>query len=703
VAAVFAFPWRASAQDLGRIQGYVFDESGVPMKGVQLTARAAADGAKRVAFSDDEGAFLLQGLAPGTYNVEATAPRLKRLSTNGVSVQANATAEVSFVMEPVVRDQSDRPFICFSGPTVVHVDRPGSSIEVNADFLADLPFPPGLAPQAAAAIMSSPAHLARGSLEVHGATAQENAIRVDGFDFVNPYSGRAWLPLPGLALWEVQLRAAGLGPSAPDAVGSAVETASLSGSNRPSASLGGALALERDPGEAYAGLAVAGPVVLDRFWWALSADVSPPRDDGRTGGAGARDQRASLKLTWQIGSRDKLSALAVANHGPLGRGVFQGLLWESLPTDSLVVRMQLSVAEAGERLTVGDAGSSSSPVDWTGRTRAADARAVVEWFSDRRRWGEHSLILDVRGRLMDHRWQSVVGDQTVAGRRLVATLSDRLRPTRHLTLTAGLSSVQGSAGTAFSVWAMSPHLGVAWDETHDARTVLRASLEQRTDLGWLALAHAPLAGDVMGDLQPLVESPPNVPRVTEVTTGAEREVWQGTAIGLELMGRWFADGWRLRLDDGLAGSPSSASPRRVAPPARRYLGLTASGNRRQGRWKFLASYTFHYAFDSAVGERGPEQSLRLQAALALSKAFSAGAFYDFNTTAYGTRAIGHEAGARLQLFLRDLESVRLSFFADGVVAVGAARHPTLEEQQTFEPLTLEQPAFRARLGIEVAY
>ena len=78
-----------------------------------------------------------------------------------------------------------------------------------------------------------------------------------------------------------------------------------------------------------------------------------------------------------------------------------------------------------------------------------------------------------------------IGTDTVT--RNVAAVSDAWRPTRHLTMTPALSWVwaygsNSAGGQAIDSKAWAPSATVAWDATHDGRTVVRGSYSQYVDV-----------------------------------------------------------------------------------------------------------------------------------------------------------------------------------------------------------------------------
>jgi hypothetical protein len=81
----------------GQIAGYVFDQTGSPLVGVRLAVAGA--GARHAVYSDQEGFFRLVGVAPGSYDIVASAPKLRSLTQRGIVVRDSAGAEVNLVME----------------------------------------------------------------------------------------------------------------------------------------------------------------------------------------------------------------------------------------------------------------------------------------------------------------------------------------------------------------------------------------------------------------------------------------------------------------------------------------------------------------------------------------------------------------------------------------------------------------------------
>ena len=236
-----------------------------------------------------------------------------------------------------------------------------------------------------------------------------------------------------------------------------------------------------------------------------------------------------------------------------------------------------------------------------------------------------------------------------SGYRFSNSISDAIRPTRYLTLTPGVALTVNKAGTnragnVIDQAAFTPHLSVAWDATHDGRTVLRASHNQYVDTDAVRIARHALDDGVMrecrynpatsqydlecrytggrgGRTVGLPCGPQGVnpdgsscvqkiktPRTYEFTLGAEREVIPGLGIGADFIYRdfrnpyeksetnriWNSSGTQLdRVGGYKNGRPETVIDLGTPDGARRkYTAVTVSVKKRQGALKATTSYTW---------------------------------------------------------------------------------------------------------------
>ena len=78
----------------------MFDQTGNPLAGVQITASSPTQiGGSKTAYTNEEGQFRVRQLFPGTFQVSASAPKLKTVIQKDVKVGITSAAEVNIVME----------------------------------------------------------------------------------------------------------------------------------------------------------------------------------------------------------------------------------------------------------------------------------------------------------------------------------------------------------------------------------------------------------------------------------------------------------------------------------------------------------------------------------------------------------------------------------------------------------------------------
>jgi hypothetical protein len=385
------------------------------------------------------------------------------------------------------------------------------------------------------------------------------------------------------------------------------------------------------------------------------------------------------------------------------RNYFMGLIWESILTDNLVFRSQAGYIHNQRHtfpeLCVTDPDHCDF-VPQTAQIFPARLRSGnfethellgtfslqfanrLEWFASHKVLGDHHIQLkDHYIRQSDDSRRSVPGDTieefngttpdalttyysndprleparygyfitTWGSSRNVLSLSDSWRPTRYLTLTPGLAFTSASANNSagdqiLAANALSPSLAVAWDATHDGRTVLRGSFNQYVDVDVSTISSHTLgtqvnqrcrwndataaydrectfSGGRSGATFGLPCGPTGVdesgnrcnqelglPRTWEYTAGVEREVTPGLALALDGIYRkfnnqyerletnrvWNQSGSGLDRTGGYRnGRAQTVSDLETPDGAERtYRGVTAAVTRREGRLKLRGSYTW---------------------------------------------------------------------------------------------------------------
>jgi hypothetical protein len=387
------------------------------------------------------------------------------------------------------------------------------------------------------------------------------------------------------------------------------------------------------------------------------------------------------------------------------RDIFVGFIWESLLTDNIFFKSQIGAQrffqQRGPQMckTAPDLCDHISPVtqifprtiisnNWNSHAQTITDKLqfinTLQFFPSSRRFGEHDIKLrndyltdtseaassvpgdaaiQLNGNLIDRRTEYFANDprleparygyfiRSATSWRNVLSLTDAMRPTRYLTVTPGVALTKARASnvlgdTPFDVTAVTPHLAMAWDATHDGRTVLRGSFNQYLDVDAAAVARFTVGSQVTqtcgwdqasqtfsvncnysgGPSASTVGLPCGptgidangnpcaqklkVPRTWEYTVGAEREVIPGVALGGDVVYRRFVNQYeivetnRVWNSSGTALNPSGAyrngraqviQDMETPEGARRsYLGTTVSVHKREGAFKVNVGYTLSY-------------------------------------------------------------------------------------------------------------
>jgi hypothetical protein len=382
---------------------------------------------------------------------------------------------------------------------------------------------------------------------------------------------------------------------------------------------------------------------------------------------------------------------------------FTGLIWESLLTDKLFFRTQIGFSQLWDRQAPEQCRKDPEWCDQITPIIQTTPRTIylqnydyhaqnvenriqlvntLEWFATTKRFGEHNI--KIKDDLFTESFEtaeSTPGDAVVrynglipasrtvffandprfedprygwfirgtTGTRNALSINDSMRFSRYLTINPGLAWVlakgtNSRGDVAINQQAFTPSVSVAWDPTHDGRTVLRGSFSSYADVDTTLLARHLLGGRVsrqdnwsaaendyvagstyMGGASNVTIGLPcgplgvdqygrnckeklRIPRTWEYTMGAEREIVQGIALGADFVYRRFSHPYETEetnriwndagtdlVEDGSFrnGRNETVSNLGTSDRTRRdYRAVTASVHRREGALKLNAGYTW---------------------------------------------------------------------------------------------------------------
>jgi hypothetical protein len=658
----------------GSITGLVLDQTGAPIRGVKLSATSPTQiGGAQTAYSNDEGQFRLRQLFPGTFELRATAPKLKTMIQKDIKVGISAPTDVTIIMEVETKGVEEVKVV-EKAPLVV-------TSKANLKETYDLDFVEATPHASRDNIFSQLVNETPGGINGHvrGGTDTQTVFTQDGFFMRGQYP-----VLKSAAAFEIQ--SGGYGADNAMAAGGLVNLVTRSGSNKWEFDFNAEAVLNqlvffRDNLDSNAGLyffvinpAIAGPIIKDKLWFAFATESHILHNTNAQGTLIDRGkdpqgqfpdplpydkfiQKGTLKLTWQVAARNKISTLTNfdlphesnmingqgvspdAQQERQGMRLFQGLIWESLLSDNVVFRSQAGVTSIPQHIWPTTCNDDPANCDFVPSIQqktlpnqrvqlygnnnnherddlySVQSQSRLDWYLTSKSLGEHNLQLkndfyaeqEIRRfskpgdqllvyngpdpesrttyysndpRYEDPRYGWWIATTNVA--RHTLTLVDAWKATRFLTFTPGINNVWATASNGRgddlgSILTWAPTASLAWDATHDGRTVLRASFNTYTDIDMVNIARHSLGAQAQqtcqwdattqsytkncqfsGGLSPNtfgsacgpsgIDASGNdcrtklkIPRTWEYTAGGEREVTQGVALSLDLVYKKFTN------------------------------------------------------------------------------------------------------------------------------------------------------------------
>ena len=727
---------RAQGGASGSIIGYVFDEGGMPLKGVKVSATSPTQiGGAKTAYTNDEGSFRISQLDPGKFEVRAAAPKLETIVNKDVKVGISSATELNIIMKVMTKTET---VAIVEKPPIVKTTKSNITETFDLDMVEALPH--GSRDNVHNQVINDVAGGMNG--RVRGGSTTQTLFTQDGFEM------RGQFPtLKSSAAYEVNT--GGFGVDNPMAAGGSVNLVTKSGSNKfefefNATADSNKLRFFRDENDSptptyfyVINPMISGPIIKDKVWFHFNTESHIIQGDDRSPDAEhifpdnatykKFIQKGTLKLTWQINGRNKVYSLtnfdsphewnmvktvgtaAEAQRTRHGFRLMEGVVWESLLSDSLVFRTQVgfimipqhiypSLCDTqhdtcdgipAEKQTIprdSTFGNNSDKPHQRLDNYSLQFTNSLEYFLDSALIGPHALKLkenflaeqDItrESRPGDRLYEYAGGSNgspvpgalttyysndprreparfgwfiaTSNTARHTATLSDTWKATRFLTIIPAVSHVWATASNSsgesvLDSQALAVAGSVAWDATHDGRTVVRGSYNQYVDISvfdiakhtqgsqvsqkckWDAVTSSYSAECVFsgGSASNTVGKPcgPSgidefgrkcneklaVPHTYEYTLGAEREVSPGIAMSFDMVYKDFKNQYETRetnriwnsggTDLNLLGRYRNGRAEKImdigTPDAaqRQYRGATIGLNKREGRFKSKVSYT----------------------------------------------------------------------------------------------------------------
>jgi hypothetical protein len=177
--SALSFPSGTAAQGVqtGSVRGVVTDTTGHPVPQVAVRAESAALQGGRVTMSDDAGAYLLQGLTPGTYTVTFDFAGFQTVrSTLRVGVGAVERLDAMLLPEAVTASVH----VIAATPSLLSARAGGSTIRTSEIERLPTGRTPSLVAELAPGLTNNTPNV--NQVSISGAVAYDNVFLLDGVD-----------------------------------------------------------------------------------------------------------------------------------------------------------------------------------------------------------------------------------------------------------------------------------------------------------------------------------------------------------------------------------------------------------------------------------------------------------------------------------------------------------------------------------------
>lgn len=279
--AVALWSTQALAALTGELQGYVVDESGLPVSGVRVILTSPQMiGGERIQETDSDGRFRFDNLEPGNYTVVLSHESYRGFKEEGIGVGVGSNVIRDYLLEPasttgpedeVIRVVATAPMVDVTRTSLGASLRPDFTDRVvtDRDYQDVALFAPGVVDTDN-----------DGNPAIHGGTATSNVYLLDGLNITDPVTQTFSANFNFDSIGELQVLTGGLDAEYGHTLGGVINIVTHNGGDE--FSLDGSVywtpkeLFLTDPGETInqnvtiANLALGGPIIRKKLWFYVS-------------------------------------------------------------------------------------------------------------------------------------------------------------------------------------------------------------------------------------------------------------------------------------------------------------------------------------------------------------------------------------------------------------------------------------------------
>lgn len=280
----------------GTLTGRVVDASNKkPLGDVVVTATSPGLQGEQTVLTDGSGTFRIPNLPPGTYALRYEADTFRPYERGSIELGSSTTLRADAELLPETLKAEEVTVI--AKPPTVDVGSARSGVTIGEDFTSRMPVAPpsgkggGSRSFEQLALVAPTVHVDEYGVSVAGTSSPENQFMIDGMSVGDPGFGYNSMPLSMEFIKELNVITGGYLPEYGRGGGGVIDVVTKSGSNEFHGSVFGSVtpwqAKPKDIPSQDAistsrrlrstrdfGFDVGGPLVKDKLWFYLGADVS---------------------------------------------------------------------------------------------------------------------------------------------------------------------------------------------------------------------------------------------------------------------------------------------------------------------------------------------------------------------------------------------------------------------------------------------
>lgn len=300
LAAVVLSAIPGFAQGNSVVQGRVTDASnGNPVADVVVMATSPALLGEQIVVTDATGQYRLPNLPPGDYTLSFQKETYRPATRGGIALRSAVTIRVDMQVLPEAVQASEEIVVVGRAPTV-DVGSSSTGQNINQDFTRRIAVAPPAAKGGAQRSFEAVAEVAPGAksdtygTSINGTTSPENQYVIDGVSVNDPAFGVVGTPLTVEFIKEVNVVSGGYMPEFGRSTGGVLDVVTKSGGNEFHGSVffnltpgafegprekvrreGSTILAEQELGNIRDyGFEVGGPILKDKLWFFVGADVA---------------------------------------------------------------------------------------------------------------------------------------------------------------------------------------------------------------------------------------------------------------------------------------------------------------------------------------------------------------------------------------------------------------------------------------------